>query len=249
MNSISVIIPVFNEEENIRELFVQLKKVLSSLEITYEIIYVDDGSQDKTNELLIAIQNDDEHVKIIRHARNQGQAKAFLSGFKQSKGDVIITLDGDLQNDPDDIPVLLNKIDDGFDIVSGWRYVRKDSLSRKIISRISNKVISAKTGVKLRDFGCALNAVRRELIEELERLLEHREGVAYLKPMLVTLASSVAEVKVNHRPRISGRSHYNIFSIMTHGICFIISSRCRKASRNSVYLVSLLILSALLLRF
>ncbi|RME63499.1 MAG: glycosyltransferase, partial [Nitrospirae bacterium] len=152
----SVVIPLYNEEENVEELHLRLKEVLQGLPLEYEIIYVDDGSTDRTLELLERISSEDKDVIVLSLRRNFGQTAAFAAGFDFATGDVIITMDGDLQNDPKDIPKLLEKID-GYDLVSGWRKKRKDPFfTRRLPSMIANWLISTVTGVKLHDYGCSL---------------------------------------------------------------------------------------------
>ncbi|MDQ7039269.1 MAG: glycosyltransferase family 2 protein, partial [Aquificota bacterium] len=161
---ISVVIPAYNERDNVEPLYRKLKSVLDRLDEDYEILFVDDGSTDGTFEVLKNIADRDRKVKVIRFRRNYGQTAAMYAGFDHAKGDVIVTMDADLQNDPEDIPRLLEKIKEGYDIVSGWRKDRKDPLiSRKIPSWIANWIISKVTGVELHDYGCTLKAYRSDI--------------------------------------------------------------------------------------
>lgn len=197
----SVIIPVFDEERNIRPLYEQIKEVMDSLKEEYEIIFVDDGSKDRTKEEILKTD-----ATLIELDRNYGQSVALDAGFRHAKGDIIITMDGDLQNDPKDIPKLLDKLNEGYDVVAGWRYKRKDPLWMKFVSRsgriLRNKII--KDGVH--DSGCTLRVYRREFVENLELWGEmHR----YLVALLKIRGARIAEIKVNHRARTSGRSKYN----------------------------------------
>lgn len=204
---ISVIIPLYNEEENIQILHERLSDVLISLKEEYEIIYVDDGSIDKTPEYLEQIQSSDRHVVVISLRRNFGQTAAFAAGFDFSRGDIVITMDGDLQNDPKDIPKLLELIKD-YDLVSGWRKDRKDPfLSRRLPSMIANWLISKVTGVKLHDYGCSLKAYRKEIVKNLKLYGEmHR----FIPAVASWYGIRVAEVETTHHPRLRGKSKYGI---------------------------------------
>ena len=205
---ISIVIPVYDEEENLKDLYAKLGEVLPSITESYEIIFVDDGSTDNSFNILKEINKKDEKVKAIKFRRNFGQTAAISAGFDYSKGDVIITMDGDLQNDPGDIPLLLEKINEGYDVVSGWREDRKDPLfTKKLPSKFSNWLASKLTGVKLHDFGCTLKAFRREVMENIDLYGEmHR----YIPALASWMGVSIAEVKVRHRPRQHGRSKYGI---------------------------------------
>jgi glycosyltransferase involved in cell wall biosynthesis len=204
----SVVIPVFNEEKNVRPLYQQVLHSMERLVAPFEIIFVDDGSTDGTFETLQELYRQDNRLKVIRFRKNFGQTAALSAGFDLAKGDVIITLDGDLQNDPEDIPLLIKKIEEGYDIVSGWRHKRKDPLfSRRIPSLIANKLISLITKVKLHDYGCSLKAFRKEVIRNIRLYGEmHR----FIPAVASWIGVSVAEVRVNHRTREHGRSKYGI---------------------------------------
>jgi len=166
---VSIVIPLFNENANISELYSRLALILSSIEKTCEIIFIDDGSTDGTFDTLKGIQCDDSRVWVIQLRPNFGQAAAISAGFDMARGDAIVTMDGDLQNDPDDIPQLLNKLDEGYDIVSGWRVNRKDLfLTRRVPSRAANALISLVTGIKLHDYGCSLKAYRHEVVKNIK---------------------------------------------------------------------------------
>ena len=205
---LTVVIPVYNEEENVQRLHERLDKALLSMGQSYEIIFVDDGSTDASAARLRTVQQGDPHVRVIRLRRNFGQTAAFSAGFDHARGAVVITMDGDLQNDPADIPRLLEKIAEGHDIVSGWRVKRQDFfLTRRLPSRIANALISKMTGVPLHDYGCSLKAYRAEVVKGIRLYGEmHRFIPAIARWMGVT----VAEVPVNHFPRQFGRSKYNI---------------------------------------
>ncbi len=204
---ISVVIPLFNEEENVPELHRRVKPVMDSLRQKYEIIYVDDGSTDRTLPLLEEIQSGDGNVVVISFRRNFGQTAAFAAGFDYAKGDVVITLDGDLQNDPADIPSLLAAIKES-DIVSGWRKNRKDPfISRRLPSIMANRLISWVTGVKLHDYGCSLKAYRSDVIKNMKLYGEmHR----FIPAVASWYGVKVAEIETVHHPRLRGKSKYGI---------------------------------------
>ena len=206
---LSVVIPVFNEAENLEALHKELDEVCAKLGRTYELLFIDDGSGDKSFEVLRRIQKADRRVKVIRFRKNFGQTAALSAGFDYARGEVIITLDADLQNDPHDFPKLLDKIEDGFDIVAGWRKKRHDKfLTRRLPSRTANWLISRITGVKLHDYGCTLKAFRSEVIKSIKLYGElHR----FIPAIASTVGVTMAEVTVNHRPRVHGKSKYNIF--------------------------------------
>jgi glycosyltransferase involved in cell wall biosynthesis len=204
---LSVVIPLYNEEENIEELHKKLSDALISLSISYEIIYVDDGSMDNTLKLLEEIQKNDAHVVVLSFRRNFGQTAAFAAGFDFARGDVVITMDGDLQNDPVDIPKLLEAIKDA-DLVSGWRKRRKDPfLSRRLPSIIANWLIGKVTGVRIHDYGCSLKAYRREVVKNLRLYGEmHR----FIPALASWYGVKIKEVEVTHQPRYRGKSKYGI---------------------------------------
>ena len=205
---ISVVVPAYNEEENIPILYEKLKNVLDNIGESYEILFVDDGSQDKTPDILKDIAKKDNKVKVIRFRRNYGQTSAIYAGFEHARGDVIITMDADLQNDPEDIPKLLEKINEGYDIVSGWRKDRKDPfLSRKLPSRIANWIISKVTGVHLHDYGCTLKAYRSEIAK---RYRLYGDMHRFLPALAKRFGAKVTEIPVRHHPRLYGSSKYGI---------------------------------------
>ena len=205
---ISIVIPVYNEEENLKELYEKLSNVLRVITENFELIFVDDGSTDNSFNILKGINTVDKKVKVIKFRRNFGQSAALAAGFDYSKGNVIITIDGDLQNDPEDIPPLLKKISKGYDIVSGWRVDRKDPFfTKKLPSKLSNWLASKLTGVNLHDFGCTLKAFRRDVVENIKLYGEmHR----YIPALASWRGISIAEVKVRHHPRQHGKSKYGI---------------------------------------
>ena len=212
---LSIIVPFYNEVENVAELYDSLHSVLPGLGKSYEIIFVDDGSDDGGAEILKELAINDPHMKLIRFTRNFGQTAAMSAGFKEASGRVYITLDGDNQNDPRDIPKLLAKMDEGFDVVSGWRKNRKDKLiTRKIPSWLANSLISKVTGVGLSDYGCTLKAYKAQYVDVFDLYGEmHRFIPAYSK----LAGAKITEIPVNHFPRKKGKSKYGlsrIFKVM-----------------------------------
>ncbi len=206
--SVSVVIPLLNEEESIPQLHERLTAALSKLDREYEIIIIDDGSTDRSYEILKNLQADDPHLCVIHFRRNFGQTAAFSAGFDMARGDVIITIDADLQNDPADIPLLLDKIDEGYDVVSGWRINRQDRmLDRKLPSKMANWMISKMTGVELHDYGCSLKAYRSEVVKNIKLYGEmHR----FIPALASWVGVRVAEVPVNHSARQFGTSKYGL---------------------------------------
>lgn len=205
---LSVVIPVYNEEENIPLLHECLSRVLREQDYSYEVIYVDDGSTDGTFSQLQSLAMRDQQVRVIQLRRNFGQTAAFAAGVDYSAGQVLVFMDGDLQNDPIDIPRLLAKLDDGYDVVSGWRKNRKDAqLSRKLPSRLANRLISQVTGVHLHDYGCSLKAYRWEVFQHVRLYGEmHR----FLPAYIALTGAAIAEIEVTHHPRRFGVSKYGI---------------------------------------
>jgi len=206
---ISLVIPVFNEAESLPELYSELIDSCQKLKRSYELIFVDDGSWDDSFIILKKIQMEDPKVKIVRLRKNFGQTAALSAGFDYAKGEIIITLDADLQNDPNDFSLLMAKIEEGYDVVSGWRQKRKDKFfTRRLPSAIANWLISMITRVKLHDYGCSLKAFRREVVKTIKLYGEmHR----FIPAIASNMGVSIAEVKVNHKPRRHGKSKYNIF--------------------------------------
>ena len=204
----SIVVPIYNEEDNISELYRAITTALDGTGSDYEIIMVDDGSADGSFNALTAIAAQDRRVKVIRFRRNFGQTAAMSAGFDAAAGGIIIPMDGDLQNDPADIPRLIDKIHEGYDVVSGWRSDRKDTfITRKIPSMLANSLISWLTGVRLHDYGCTLKAYRREVLDGINLYGEmHR----FVPALASQIGAKVAEIPVNHRPRLHGTSKYGI---------------------------------------
>ncbi len=205
---LSIVVPIYNEEENVALLHKAITDVMKDLEISYELILVDDGSTDRTMEIMREIQKTDPNLKVIKFRGNFGQSAAMAAGFEAARGETVVAMDGDLQNDPRDIPNLLKKLDEGYDVVSGWRKNRKDKLLvRKVPSRIANRLICSVTGVDLHDTGCSLKAFRREIIKRISLYGELHRFI----PALAKLEGArITEMVVNHHPRKYGKSKYNI---------------------------------------
>lgn len=203
----SVVIPVYNEGEDLNSLYSQLKSVLEGLGKTYEIILVDDGSTDGSFLIMEKLHGQDHRVKVIQLRRNFGKAAALSAGFSCARGKIIITMDADLQDDPRGIPNFINKLNEGYDLVSGWRFKRKDPFSRTFPSRLFNSLTATLTGVKVHDFNCGFKAYRKEVIEDLDLYGElHR----YIPALAHWKGFKVGEIKVEHRPRAHGKSKYGV---------------------------------------
>ncbi len=205
---LSVVIPIKNESPNLVDLHRELSESLATWGRSYELIFIDDGSTDDSFAILSRLAQADDHLRVIRFRRNFGQTPAFSAGFDMATGQVIVTSDGDRQNDPRDIPMLVAKLEEGFDIVCGWRKDRKDTfLTRRVPSIIANRLISRATGVELHDYGCSLKAFRAEVVKPLRLYGEmHRFIPAIASEMGVV----VSEVVVNHRARVAGTSKYGL---------------------------------------
>ena len=205
---ISVIIPVYNEEKNIRPLCDEISEVLGKYGRSYEVIFINDGSTDNTLQELTGIKQSDPHLKIIDLNRNFGQTPAIMAGFDMAGGDIVITMDGDMQNDPRDIPALIEKLDSGFDLVSGWRRKRKDAFLRRVVpSRLANWLISVTLKVPLHDYGCTLKAYKRDVIKNLRLYGEmHR----FIPAIACWKGARITELEVNHRPRQYGKTGYGL---------------------------------------
>ncbi|HNM37275.1 MAG TPA: glycosyltransferase family 2 protein [Anaerolineales bacterium] len=207
--NLSLIIPVYNEQDNLPMLFEALYATMNSLGKTWEVILVDDGSRDKSLSILEEYAaKDADHVRVISFRRNFGQTAAIAAGLDYSQGDIIILLDADMQNDPSDIPMLLAKLDEGYDLVSGWRKQRKDNaITRNLPSMMANKLISMVTGVELHDYGCTLKAYRRPVLEGFRLYGEmHR----FIPVFASSVGARITEVVVNHHPRRFGKTKYGL---------------------------------------
>jgi glycosyltransferase involved in cell wall biosynthesis len=205
---ISVVVPVLNEEESLPLLYEQLTDVLSESGYIYEIILVDDGSTDRSFEIMADLQAQDSRLRIVRFRRNYGQTAAFSAGFDRARGNVVVTIDADLQNDPADIPALMDKMAEGYDVVSGWRVDRQDRfLDRRLPSIVANSMIRWVTGVEIHDNGCSLKAYRREVLVDVRLYGEmHR----FLPALCYAAGARVTEIPVRHYPRRFGRAKYGL---------------------------------------
>lgn len=208
MDIISIVVPIYNEQDNVNALYTAITEAMLRMKCEYELIMVDDGSSDGSYALLAGLAKEDSCLKLIRFRRNFGQTAAMAAGFDVARGSIIIPMDGDLQNDPADIPRLVDKIHEGFDVVSGWRRDRKDTfITRKIPSMLANSLISRLTGVHLHDYGCTLKAYRREVLDGINLYGEmHR----FVPALASQVGAKVAELPVNHYPRLHGVSKYGI---------------------------------------
>lgn len=199
---LSVVVPLYNEEGNVKELHRRIKEACDQLGKNYEIIFIDDGSKDGT----VADCRGLSPLKLIKFRKNFGQTAAFDAGFKEAKGEIVVTMDGDLQNDPADIKLLLDEMKNGCDVVSGWRWQRKDSLSKKIFSRVANMLRKILIQDKIHDSGCSLKSFKREALKDVDLFGEmHR----FIPAVLEMQGYKVCEVKVSHHPRVHGKTKYN----------------------------------------
>jgi glycosyltransferase involved in cell wall biosynthesis len=207
MPDLSVVIPLLNEQDNLPPLHEQITRALDG-RFDYEVIYIDDGSTDRSFELLCGFQEQDARLRILRFRKNFGQTAAMSAGFHHARGRVIMPMDADLQNDPADIPMLMEKLDEGYDVVSGWRKQRHDNaVTRLLPSRMANWLISRITGVALHDYGCTLKAYRREVLEATQLYGEmHR----FIPAIASWAGATITEVVVNHRPRTAGEAKYGL---------------------------------------
>jgi len=205
---LSIVVPIHNEEHSILPLYDRLTAVLQSLRRTYEIIFIDDASSDKSVELLANLVETDGRLKVVRLRRNFGQTAALAAGFHEARGQIVIAMDGDLQHAPEDIPALLRKIDEGYDIASGWRRERLDNaITRKIPSRVANWMMSKASGIDLRDFGTTFKAYRAEVLKDVHLYGElHR----FIPALASFYGARVAEVPIQNTPRADGKSHYGL---------------------------------------
>lgn len=208
---LSIIVPLYNEEESVVPLYESIKKSVDNMGVDYEILFVDDGSKDDTVPVASKLAVNDKRLRIIKFRRNYGQTPAMAAGIDNACGEVLVTMDGDLQNDPADIPELVNKVKEGYDIVVGWRHNRQDKLvTRKIPSKIANKLIDKVTGVPIKDNGCSLKAYKANVIKNIPLYSEMHRFI----PAMTSLAGTrIAEVKVNHHARVFGESKYGLSRI------------------------------------
>lgn len=203
--AISIIIPVYNEEENIKELFSKIEGVLNRMNKIYEVIFVDDGSTDRTFDILRELNKGNNKLKALRFRRNFGKSAALTAGFEHVQGDFVITMDGDLQDDPEEIPSFLEKLKEGYDLVVGWKSKRKDPLGKKLFSKIFNKMAAWLTGVRIHDSNCCFKIFRNEVIKNIKL---HGELHRYIPALAYWQGYKIAEIKVKHYPRRHGKSKY-----------------------------------------
>ncbi|MBD3384877.1 glycosyltransferase [candidate division KSB1 bacterium] len=205
---LSIVVPFYNEEENVHRLWQRLRDVVKAYGKSYQVIFVDDGSSDKTRQFVIDLANQEKAVSAILFRANFGQSAAMAAGFAHTRGQVVIAMDGDLQNDPADIPVLVEKLEQGYDVVAGWRKNRKDKLLvRKIPSKIANRIICSTTGVFLHDTGCSLKAFRGEMLRNISLYGElHR----FIPALMRMEGANITELAVHHHARKYGKSKYNL---------------------------------------
>ena len=208
---VTIVVPVFNESANLTSLWSRLKPVLDGLDRPWEIVFVDDGSRDDSLAILCEIAAGEEgRVRVVELARNFGQHSAILAGFKQARGEIVVTLDADLQNPPEEIPRLIAAIDEGNDVVGGWREDRHDQPYRRYASRLHNRLTSFIVGVPMHDYGCMLRAYRRHIVDTV---VDCDEKAAFVPALANTFAKRVAEIPVGHDDRAGGKSKYNLFAL------------------------------------
>jgi len=204
---LSIVIPLFNEEKSLDSVCAELKSALKSSGKSYEIVFVDDGSEDNSWSVLERLHTLDENIRGIQFRRNSGKTAALSAGFRYAKGKVIVTMDADLQDDPSNIPDFIKKLDEGYDLVSGWRFERQDPISKTLPSKLFNYLASMLTGVRIHDFNCGFKAYNRDVTKDIDLYGElHR----YIPALAQWMGFRVGEIKVRHRPRAHGRSKYGV---------------------------------------
>jgi glycosyltransferase involved in cell wall biosynthesis len=241
---LSVIVPFYNEEDNVGPLYTAIVTALDPLSISYEMMFVDDGSKDETLTRAIELARADPRVRVVKFRRNYGQTAAMAAGIEHARGEILITMDGDLQNDPADIEQFLAKMDEGFDIVVGWRFQRQDKLiSRKIPSRIANRLIAAVTGVPIRDNGCSLKAFRGALIKQIPLYSEmHR----FIPAMASIAGPRIAQIKVRHHARRFGKSKYGLSRVYKVALDLLVIKTVASFTSRPLLWFSLLSVPALI---
>jgi len=204
---VSFVLPVYDEEGSLEELHAQISRVMQGLDLSYEMVFVDDGSRDRSFEILSALHARDRRVRVVRLRRNFGKAAAYSAGFEHARGDVVVTMDTDLQDDPAEIPLFLQKIDEGYDLVIGWKHEGKGAPGKRIPSKIFNRVVHLFTGIPLHDFNCPFKAYRREVLAEIQLYGDlHR----YIPVLASARGFSLAEVKIRNLPRRAGHSKFGV---------------------------------------
>jgi undecaprenyl-phosphate 4-deoxy-4-formamido-L-arabinose transferase len=244
---ISVVIPVYNEEANLPDLWSRVSAVMTAMTRPWEVVFVDDGSSDASLKMLRGFAAEAPgHVRVVELSRNFGQHSAILAGFKQSRGDIVVTLDADLQNPPEEIPRLIQAIDDGNDVVGGWREERQDQAFRRIASQFHNKLTSAIVGVPMHDYGCMLRAYRRHIVDTV---VECDEKAAFVPALANSFAKRVTEIPVGHAERASGSSKYNLLRLATLSLNLITGFSMIPIQILSMMGIVVLLLDALLVAF
>jgi len=208
---ISIVIAVYNEEGNIKELHTKLNNVLPAITENYEILFVDDGSTDNSFAILKELNREDKRIKVLKLKRNFGKSIALNTAFRYAKGNIIVTLDGDLQDDPEEIPNFIEKIEDGYDLVVGWKYPRNDPITKKIPSKIFNRLTRLLSGVDIHDFNCGYKAFKRKTLEDI---CLYGEMHRYIPVLIAYQGFRIAEIKVKHHPRKYGKSKYGVSRII-----------------------------------
>ena len=207
-HSLSIVTPVFNEQDNLVPLFNELHAYLSPLGRDWEVLFVDDGSTDASLDSIRQMAAGNPHISYLAFTANCGQSAAFAAGFQAARGDIIVTFDADLQNDPADIPAMLRRFDEGYDMVIGWRVSRQDPLTKRLASRLANAVRNVLTGERVHDIGCSLKVMRAAMVRRIPMF----SGMHRFLPTLMRLEGArIAEMKVSHRPRLHGASKYSAF--------------------------------------
>lgn len=243
---LSIVVPAYNEEKNVPLLYEKLKKVLDSIKKDYEIIFVDDGSKDNTASEIIKLNKKDKKVKLIQFQRNFGKAAALSAGFSEASGDIVFTMDADLQDDPEEIPKFIQKINQGYDMVSGWKFHRKDPITKTLPSKFFNWLTSITTGVKVHDSNCGFKAYRNEVIKNIDiygELHRYIPSIAYWK------GYKVGEVKVVHHARKFGKSKYGVERLMKGFFDLITVKFLTKYAKRPLHLFGLIGFLCFLLGF
>ena len=230
---ISIVIPAYNEQRNVSILYKEIVKVMNHLKKSYEIIFIDDNSTDRTLENLLSIKKKDSNVKIIKFGRNFGQTAAWDAGFKNSSGKLVITMDADLQNNPKDIPKLLKKLEQGYDVISGWRYNRKDKFFKRLFSKFSRLLRRKIIKDKIHDSGCSLKVYKRKCIKDLDL---HGEMHRYITELLSLRGYKIGEVKVSHRSRKYEKTKYNIIRLPKGFLDLLVVAFWQKYSARPIHL-------------
>lgn len=234
---VSIVVPLFNERENLKPLWAMIQEAMAPLDKRHEVIFVDDGSTDGSFQVLERLHSENGNVKVIQFRKNHGKSAALAIGFEQACGDAIITMDADLQDDPSEIPNLLSKLQEGYDLVSGWKFKRHDPLSKTIPSRLFNKVTSLISGIKIHDFNCGLKVYRKEVTESIRVYGElHR----YLPVLAHWKGFKIGEIRVRHHPRLHGKSKFGLSRFLNGFLDLLTVTFLTKYVRRPLHLFGLL---------